>query len=189
MPHYVIGTGRAKIEVFNKANVATARAAELGGVEKGIYCIGSQKDLKDVPSALLIELYNIAASEPESHAKPITKFSDRAVAEKRVFPVIEYLAKPGQYPAEMGGKEPKPKKERKVRAAGAEGKRGRVSQFEGKKIFKLVDGNPRREGTLGYKSYSLITSGMLYETYLEKGGRPKDLAWDVEHKFVEVKAG
>ena len=143
---------------------------------------------RPVPSALLVELYNIAASEPESHAKPIQKFSDRAVAEKRVFPVIEYLAKPGQYPASMGGKEPKPKKERAARAAG-QGSRGRLSSYAGKKIFKLVDGNPRREGTLGHKSYSLITSGMLYETYLEKGGRPKDLAWDIDHKFVEVKAG
>lgn len=188
MPHYVIGTGRAKVEVFNKSVTAVARVAELGGAEKEIYCVGSQKDLKDIPSALLIELYNIAASEPESHAKPIQKFSDRAAAEKRVWPVIEYLAKPGQQPASLGGKEPKVKTKRQ-RAAGAENKRGRVSQFEGKKIFKLVDGNPRREGTHGYKSYALITSGMLYETFLEKGGRPKDLAWDVEHKFVEVKAG
>jgi hypothetical protein len=185
-----------KVESFGKTTVAEARRAEAaagtadGG---GVYCVSSQAALKDVPTALLITLYNIAASEPESHAKTITKFSDRQVAEKRTWPVIEYLAKPGTPPAKAEptseeGEMATKKKTTRKRANGPEGQRGRISQYAGKKLHKLVSENPRRKGTHGYKAFDLITSGMLYETYIEKGGEPKHLQWDIDHKFVEVKA-
>ena len=60
------------------------------------------------------------------------------------------------------------------------------SKFSGKKITKLVKDNPRRKGTHGFKSFSLIKSGMTYEDYLKAGGRRNDLAWDIAHKFVKV---
>lgn len=181
--HFVIQSN-GKVESYPKSTTAEARAEELGGTEKGVFCVGSQKALSVVPTSLLITLYNLAASEPESHAKTITKFSDRATGEKRVWPVVEYLAVAGKAPE----KSERTKKERKPRGDGS-GRRGRVSQYAGKKIFKIVEGNPRREGTKGFDRYALYTSGMLYETFIEKGGRVKDLAWDVDHKFVEVKAG
>jgi hypothetical protein len=193
--YYVIAPD-GKVESFGKSGNAEARRAEIG---EGSYCISSQAALKDVPTALLITLYNIAASEPESHAKTITKFSDRQTAEKRVWPVIEYLAKPGKAPekstdsttatsseeGEMA--KAKTKRTRKPRAEGAA--RGRKSKFEGKKIYKLVSENPRRKGTLGYKAFEGITSGMNYETYIRNGGEPKHLQWDIDHKFVEVRNG
>ena len=67
------------------------------------------------------------------------------------------------------------------------GRRGRESKYAGLKIFKLVSKNPRREGTIGYNSFSLITSGMRYEKYVELGGRPGDLAFDEAHQYVEVR--
>lgn len=193
--YYVISPD-GRVESFGKATSAEARRDELsagtadGG---GAWCASSQAALKDVPTALLVTLYNIAASEPESHAKTITKFSDRQNAEKRVWPVIEYLAKPGTAPSpstssEEGDMATKAKKTKKTRAAGSEGVRGRKSKYEGKKIYKLVSENPRRKGTHGFKAFEGITSGMLYETYIKNGGEPKHLQWDIDHKFVEVKS-
>lgn len=75
------------------------------------------------------------------------------------------------------------KTEKKARAAGA----GRKSAFVGKKIYKKVQDNPRREGTNGYNSFALIRNGMKYEDYVAAGGRPQDLAWDLKHDYVELK--
>jgi hypothetical protein len=199
---YYVLSPDGKVESYGRATTAEARRAEVsqGTAEgNGAWCVSSQAGLKDVPTALLITLYNIAASEPESHAKTITKFSDRQTAEKRVWPVIEYLAKPGKEPAaaapstsepseegDMAGK--KTKKTKKARAEGGAA-RGRKSKFEGKKIYKLVSENPRRKGTHGYKAFDILTNGMTYETYIERGGEPKHLQWDIDHKFVEVKNG
>jgi hypothetical protein len=190
-----------RVESFGKATIAEARRAEAAAASDltdppGVYCVSTPAALKDVPTTLLIALYNIAASEPESHAKTITKFSDRAVAEKRTWPVIEYLAKPGTPPEksvltpeeEEMAKAAKKKSKKVVRANGPEGQRGRISKYAGKKLYKLVKENPRRKGTHGAKAFDLITSGMLYETYIEAGGEPKHLQWDIEHKFVEVKS-
>jgi hypothetical protein len=199
---YYVLSPDGKVESYGRATLADARRAEVaqGTTDgNGAWCVSSQAGLKDVPTALLITLYNIAASEPESHAKTITKFSDRQTAEKRVWPVIEYLAKPGATPEPVAStSEPseegddmatkKGKKTRKPRAEGGAA-RGRKSKFEGKKIYKLVSENPRRKGTHGYKAFDILTNGMTYETYIERGGEPKHLQWDIDHKFVEVKNG
>lgn len=53
-------------------------------------------------------------------------------------------------------------------------------------IVKQVTGNPRREGTFGYHSFSLIKNGITIEKFVQKGGRMKDLRWDLEHGYVKV---
>lgn len=63
---------------------------------------------------------------------------------------------------------------------------GRVSAFSGKKITKLAKDNPRRQGTAGHKSFSLINNGMTYEQYVAAGGRRQDLAFDLAHKYVSL---
>jgi hypothetical protein len=68
---------------------------------------------------------------------------------------------------------------------------GPQSKFSGKHIYKLGEwkagGNPRREGTHGWKSFSLIKDGMPYEDYRDGGGRNNDLQWDIDHGYVEVR--
>jgi ribosomal protein L12E/L44/L45/RPP1/RPP2 len=64
---------------------------------------------------------------------------------------------------------------------------GPVSRMNGKKLYKLVTDNPRRPGTHGHRSFSLIKDGMSYEAYKSAGGRNNDLAWDIDHKFVELR--
>jgi len=69
------------------------------------------------------------------------------------------------------------------------GRKKGSGKFAGKQLFPLVAENPRRAGSFGYHSMSLILAvpGLYYSTYIEKGGRPQDLQWDIDRKFVEVK--
>ena len=94
------------------------------------------------------------------------------------------MAPVGGYPAKEK-KEPKEPKERKAKLPGAAP--GPRSDNAGKKIYRLVKENPRREGSIGHHSFSLIRDGMPYEEYIELGGRAGDIKWDVEHSFVELK--
>lgn len=54
-------------------------------------------------------------------------------------------------------------------------------------IVKLVTGNPRREGTFGHESFGLIKNGMTVAQFTAKGGRLRDLHWDIDHKYVQLK--
>ena len=64
---------------------------------------------------------------------------------------------------------------------------GPRSKFSGKRIYKLVEKNPHREGTYGWYSWRLVFDGITFEQYRQKGGRNRDLKWDVSRKYVEVK--
>lgn len=54
------------------------------------------------------------------------------------------------------------------------------------RIKKLVQDNPRRSGTHGFKSWQVIIDGMDIAAYLENGGRMNDLLWEIKHKHIEV---
>lgn len=66
----------------------------------------------------------------------------------------------------------------------------RQSKYAGKTIKMsktVIDNkkeNPRRAGTFGFKSMQIIIDagarGLKFETFIEKGGRAKDLTWDIE---------
>lgn len=181
-----------KVERYERATVAEARAKEVGG-----HAVSSQKDLLKLPAALLVAIYNLAANEEDSHAKPVTRFSDMEAAARRTWPVVDYLGKPGPVPsitpsAAEGGKESTVAKStkkaptKKATAADDDSKPGRPSAFAGKTITKLVKDNPRREGTLGHKAWGILRSGMTYEQYIAAGGERKHLAWDLEHKYVSL---
>jgi hypothetical protein len=72
-------------------------------------------------------------------------------------------------------------------------KRGRkngTGEFAGKRIYALKQVNPRRIGTSGFNSYEIIrgkTEGVTYDEYIAAGGVPRDLRWDIDHKWTEVK--
>lgn len=74
---------------------------------------------------------------------------------------------------------------------GEEARRGRRSQYSGKTIFANCDENPRREGSHGHRSMAIVIAagkkGIKYEDYVEKGGRIKDLLWDVQYENVIIK--
>jgi len=54
------------------------------------------------------------------------------------------------------------------------------------KIVSQVEGNPRREGSIGFKSFNKIKNGMTYEQYIAAGGRRQDLDFDLKQKYVRL---
>ena len=67
---------------------------------------------------------------------------------------------------------------------------GRPSRYSGKTIRAKVDSNPRRVGSHGFRSMEIILGampqGIVYEEYRARGGRTKDLAWDIARGWTEV---
>lgn len=85
----------------------------------------------------------------------------------------------------------KPKKERKPNEKKeGTGRRGRAPTYmDDMVITKIVEGNPKREGTKAHEWFAGYRSGMKVSTYVEKVGRPTAmgcLRWDVEHEYITV---
>lgn len=70
-----------------------------------------------------------------------------------------------------------PAKKGEKKAAKASTGEGRL--YAGKFIFRVAKENPRRAGTHGHRSWELIRDGMSYDSYIEAGGRNRDLRHDV----------
>lgn len=68
-----------------------------------------------------------------------------------------------------------------------DGKRGRPSDFAGKKLYVKTAENPRREGSHGAASFALIKNGMTIDEFVAAGGRMADLRWDVAKGHVEAR--
>ena len=70
------------------------------------------------------------------------------------------------------------------------GTRGRKSQYKGKVLRTTVTENPRREGTKGHRSMTIIMDagkkGIAHSEFIEKGGRNNDLGWDIARDRVEL---
>jgi hypothetical protein len=61
--------------------------------------------------------------------------------------------------------------------------RGRVTVFADKRLFPVAGAKPRKPGTYGERSLAIIQAepGISYKDYIAKGGRLKDITWDVDH--------
>ena len=72
--------------------------------------------------------------------------------------------------------------------AASVGQRGGHSPNKGKVIKILTEGkkNPRRPGTNGHYSFSLMKDGMSYDEFIVAGGRSVDLAYDIEHGHIKM---
>lgn len=68
----------------------------------------------------------------------------------------------------------------------AEEKKKREHLDKNLKIVKLLAENPRREGTAGHKSWSVIKEGMTVAEFLAAGGRSADLKWDIAKGFAKL---
>jgi hypothetical protein len=172
---FLINLAGATVQIFDSPADAKTR------LDEGSVLVTKVAEMENVPSATLTALYNKAALA--GGGKEIKKFADRESGNKRTFDALELIATKGT----PGEKVANVKTPRKPRAEGeSSGRRGRTSSFAGGTLTKQQKENPRREGTHGYNSYALIRDGMKYETFIEKGGRLKDLAWDVAKGYVVV---
>lgn len=54
-------------------------------------------------------------------------------------------------------------------------------------ITLLVKENPKRPGSKAHARFELYKNGMTVEQFLAAGGTLSDVAWNIAHKFIEVK--
>ena len=146
-------------------------------------------NIKEAKTADLVAWYN----ENSGSTRKLERFRDRADAEKRVgvlYEAIKELSTATSKPSEAK----KAEKAQKQASPKPEGEtRGRTSKFVGFTIIRAKENgkpidNPRREGSIGHKSFAVIKDGMKFEAYVAAGGRSVDLQWDLDHKYVTVEA-
>lgn len=202
--NFVVVNATGQVRAYRGVPVVDFRNGETG-----IWELGHMSRLK--PDTLL-KVYN--AVRPE---KPLTKITNRAAIEKQLYPdALELLAGtplPGggkvvkdktpaiatattteetaMPAAKKGAKKSASKKTAVKKGAKKEstGRRGRASAFSGKTLTAIAD-TTRTVGSAGHKSYAIIKAarnGLTYEQFIEKGGRRKDLAWDIAHGTVKAK--
>jgi hypothetical protein len=63
----------------------------------------------------------------------------------------------------------------------------KVKKFDENKKIKIIEKNPKKNGTEAYKRYALYRTGMTVGQALEKGVKRMDLTWDSQHKFIEIR--
>jgi hypothetical protein len=135
------------------------------------------KSVKRLEKELSVRL---GKEDPSSEIEKILKAPGMEVASGVVHALLDDDPKPSK------AKAPKVAKEKKPRAPKGE---PRKTKFAGKTLTAKVDENPRRTGSFGFKSMKIIMDnpGITFEDFLKKGGRAKDLAWDVDAGSVTVK--
>lgn len=91
---------------------------------------------------------------------------------------------------EPGSSSAPPKPERKEEMPDVDTKdKPKATKASKGTIHPKVTENPRRAGTHGFNSMKIILKnpGLTYEQFIERGGRPQDLRWDIDKGNVELK--
>lgn len=106
----------------------------------------------------------------ELTGQPLVRFPDKKVAAKRLWAAgVVHFNKKGKKVGRPVG----------------------TGKFAGKRVFAKCKKNPRRRvGAKGWHSYEIIRGkehGVPYDDYVAKGGRAKDLQWDIDRGWAEVK--
>jgi|TARA_X000001388_G_scaffold73794_1_gene65948 hypothetical protein len=136
----------------------------------------------------LVEVYNNCVD------KPVKKFTDNKTGAERIFKLAQEIhvestpfdkvdAKQESSSTVEPASLTRPQIRKLSKIAKPRGK------YEGKSIRCLVEKNPRREGTKGFHSMGILINSSIpvsYENYISEGGRPNDLAWDLEKGHVEL---
>lgn len=159
------------------------KQAENAGKNVLVACTADDLVKSAVTSKQMAELYfKHYKSLPESLQK-----DKRSAASMMIS-----LAQAKAIKVETPSNEAKQMKAEKKTKSEPNGRKGRNSMFD-RKTFRLADGikeNPRREGTKGFKSMTIIMSagpkGIKYEDFLAQGGRRIDLAWDLVRDRIVV---
>ena len=128
----------------------------------------------------LVEVYNNCVD------KPVKKFTDNKTGAERIFKLAQEIhVESTPFDKTVIGP-PSWHTAPPISKADAKQPRGK---YAGKSIRCLVEKNPRREGTKGFHSMGILINSSIpvsYENYISEGGRPNDLAWDLEKGHVEL---
>lgn len=130
----------------------------------------------------LTELYN--SMVPSN--KQVKKFKDKETAIKRMTAAFQ---NPVAAPSASKQETKVPAKLAKAATIVAQQFKlvGRKSNHAGKKIYRLVKENPRREGSHGAKNWELYRDGMTYEEFIMARGGSNHLNYDIEKGYVELR--
>lgn len=155
-------------------------------------------DLEKATMEALVEWYN-----KHSGSTKLLKFSNREIAAKRcrdlrnamdelaarsTSPSKKQTSKSEETDMSKKSKTAKGKAAKTSKKAATKGKGGTKFALLDHTLHKLVDKNPRREGTHGFKSWQAIKSGMTYRAAIDAGARNKDIRHDVNSKRLELRA-
>ncbi len=189
MTAYAINFKNSTIRAFTSTSVAR----KMGN---GLVIFTSVDELladRNTTGRGLVEVYNSYAD------KPVKKFADNKTGAERIIKLAQNMnveitpfdssaniekkiqelpVKAGPVSSELFGKIVKD-----------DAKQPRRGKYSGKMIRCLVEKNPRRENTKGFHSMGILINSSVpvsYENYISEGGRPNDLAWDLEKGHVEL---
>lgn len=151
-------------------------------------CMGNNLPIVDSEEAILdasITTNDIRSIFNKLTNENVKKFSTRKAGARRLWEALRAI-KPAEAPKAQEAKknEPAPKEQ------GTKGRKPGGGKFAGKVIVPRKETNPRRAGTIGFRSFEIIKGrieGVPFEEYIKKGGRAKDLQWDIDHKWAEVR--
>jgi len=99
---------------------------------------------------------------------------------------INLATKPKVTPKTRKSEVVKPKAKVKSKAMDPKVFKGTYKYDRDAKIQIKVPKNPKREGSGGYKRFSLYKTGMKIRDFLKAGGKTIDLDWDRERGFIAV---
>lgn len=196
-------------EVVGYRNISQAQAIAnaTGG---GLLAVRNEKDLKTVPMAALLLIYNRAIDEtPEGEPRPkhVTRFSDSETAARRVWPVIEYLGEEhrGKYDAEkvsaasesnstdegddMAAKKKGARKGSARKSGGARKSSGTRRKLVNMIIRKNKVEDWGRPDSKRTKLFKALRDGTTVAKFYEMGGSPTDLKTFLDKKAIKLEKG
>jgi len=84
--------------------------------------------------------------------------------------------------------QPQPQPQTKVKMNKQEKtKSQRFALKDGHTLHKIIESNPRREGTQGHESWEALKNGMTYIQAIDAGVRNRDLRWDILKGNIEIR--
>jgi hypothetical protein len=148
--------------------------------DQAVY-ITRPEDITKLSTGTLVDLFNAF----DAGAKPVKRFADRETAERRTWaalrPTLEKLNST-TLPQEIPVMATATKSAPKAKSTGT--RAGRLDPES--TITKITETDGRRDGTPGNKSFKLIKDGMTVNEFVKKGGRLRDLQWDIAKKHVKL---
>jgi hypothetical protein len=168
-----------KVESFDTKTEAGEASFKSNAPHK--LMVGGTSDLMGKSLQELVDLYN------GLNGTMLVRFRDLNSGQERLLASIKGVVAADNVNNDTTQGEGEPVAAKTKKKAASTGTKKTYTRLDpDKKIRLLAEGNPRREGTAGHKSYSLLTSGMKVSTALEKGARRVDLKWDIAHGNIEL---
>jgi hypothetical protein len=164
-------------ELFPLTTLTINEITQLSGIVMG----AGQSRASDKPSAIVRLERQLKDKIGEEAAKTLL--------DQSIFTTDSFDEVKARFEKALNLDKPKPRI-KKEKVPGERLTRGKKSVYAGKTIYATNTDNPRRAGTNGHRSYTILLNsphGITYEDYIKAGGRPNDLGWDVERGWAAVK--